>query len=203
MALYLLEALRDQDLPAEVLDDENLTLTLPRRLGLSGVVDAQIRRYRDDARRRRRISDGEIQDLIRLVVRRPDAEEVFLRVGGQLHGEPRRPDWRRILPGKLARSLARRRIRKQLQSLFGRPVVRSAGPDVSLEAVDDLLIRGDPGGDACAMITGLARVELSRVGESPELLEHVACRGRGSDRCEWDLVDDASQEGGEGVAPSD
>lgn len=190
VALHLLEALRSQDLPSEVLDDENLTITLPRRLGLSDVVDQQIRRYKDDARRRRRLTDAEIQDLIRLVIRRPDSRDVFLQVGADLHGRPAEPGWRRLLPRRLAHALARRRVRQRLRALFGRPLVHPAGSPFVLDAADDLLIRSDPGGDACEVVTGLARAELSRLGVGSDGLVHVTCRSRGDDRCRWALAAD-------------
>lgn len=195
VAVSLLEALRDQDLPEEVLDDENLTLTLPRRLGLSGVVETQIRRYRVDARRRRRVPEGEIRDLMRLVVRRPDSREVFLRVGEDLHGDPSAPGWRRLVPRRLARVLVLRRIRQRLRALFGRRMVRTTAAPFLLESVDDLFILGDPGGDACAIVTGLARVELERSGGEPERLVHAACRGLGDEACTWSLRDLPSGEG--------
>ena len=81
MALRLLEVLRDLDHPGEILEDENPSVTMPRRLGLSDVVDRQIRTYREDVKQRVRLTDGEIRDLFRLVTRRPDAKEVFLRAG--------------------------------------------------------------------------------------------------------------------------
>jgi hypothetical protein len=77
VALRLLEVMRGLDLPTEVLEDEDPTRTMPRRLGLSDVVDRQIRTLREDVRKGVRVSDEEVQGLIRLVVRRPDAEDVF------------------------------------------------------------------------------------------------------------------------------
>jgi hypothetical protein len=199
VALSLLEALRDQDLPEEVLDDENLTLTLPRRLGLSGVVDSQIRRYREDARRRRRVPDREIHDLVRLVVRRPDSREVFLRVGRDLHGSTGTPGWRRFLPRRAALALARRRILQRLRTLFGRPLVEPSPSSFAFQALDDVFISGDPGGDACEIVTGFLRTELGLAGLEAERLSHVSCRAYGADACIWELVEDAARAGGNGV----
>lgn len=201
VAVSLLEALRDQDLPTEFLDDENVTVTMPRRLGLSGVVDTQIRRYRQDARRRRRVPEQEIQDLMRLVIRRPDAGQVFLRVGADLHGDPSRSRWLGLLPRRLSEAGARRRVRQRLRTLFGRPVIRTAGSPFRLEAVDDILIRGDPGGDACAIVTGLVRVELARRGEDPERLEHETCRAFGGDVCAWALREEPESDPEAGPDP--
>jgi hypothetical protein len=39
VALTLLEVIRAQDLPTEVLEQEDTSVTLPRRLGLSDVVE--------------------------------------------------------------------------------------------------------------------------------------------------------------------
>ena len=47
-----LEVMRDMDLPVEVLEDEDPTRTMPRRFGLSDVVERQIRTYRDDVKKR-------------------------------------------------------------------------------------------------------------------------------------------------------
>ena len=61
VALRVLEVMRDLDLPQEILEDEDPTRTLPRRFGLSDVVDRQIRTYRDDVRRRVRLADAEVE----------------------------------------------------------------------------------------------------------------------------------------------
>jgi len=55
VALRLLEVMRDMDLPIELLGDENPKLTIPRRFGLSDVVERQIRKYREDTQNRVRI----------------------------------------------------------------------------------------------------------------------------------------------------
>ena len=47
IALILLESLRELDTPPEVIEDEAFNISLPRRLGLSDVIDGQMRRYAD------------------------------------------------------------------------------------------------------------------------------------------------------------
>ena len=190
MALSLLEALRDQDLPTEILDDENVSITMPRRLGLSGVVDTQIRRYREEVRRRRRVPDAEVRDLIRLVVRRPDSEDVFLRVGEDLNRGEGGAGWSGILPQALQRRVALRRIRRRLRWLFGRRLVQATRTPFVLRATDSLFIDGDPGGDACQIVTGVARAELRRMGAVPDNLTHRACAGRGDEDCVWELAEE-------------
>ena len=73
LPLALLEAVRAHDRPDEVLEDENLAVSLPRRLGLSDVVLTQIQRYEADVQSGRRVPLPELIDLLRLVLRRPDA----------------------------------------------------------------------------------------------------------------------------------
>ena len=164
LALALLETLKEQDLPPEILDDENVSVTLPRRLGLSHVVETQIHRYREEARRRRRIPDREVADLFQLVSRRPDAEQVFLRVGERLAGRGASGGRGRILPARLSRYLARRRIQRRLRWLFGRRMVRTTGRPLRVELVDDFLVRADGPGHACNIVLGFAQVELARAG---------------------------------------
>ncbi len=189
MALVLLETLRTQDLPVEILDDENVTLTLPRRLGLSDVVDAQIRRYRAEARRRRRVPESEVLDLMRLVLRRPDADEVFFRVGELLHGDHARRGLRRLLPRGLAISRARRRARRRLASYFGGSVVRGVGKKFVLEADPGLLLHEDAPGEACALITGFANRALAMYVPDPAPVLHVECRRTGGEVCRWALLE--------------
>ena len=207
VALALLEVIRDQDLPGEILADEDVTLTLPRRLGLSDVIEAQIRRYREDVKRRRRVSDAEIRDLLRLVVRRPDAEDVFRLVGRRLSGvDGNGPGWRAILPRRLTLALARRRVRRRLSGLFGRPLGEFGKGPFVLEGKDLLLIRSDPGGEACLLLSGLLSSVLREYSDVSFTVPHPRCQARGDDRCRWEGVEapEESQESGErpaGTAP--
>jgi hypothetical protein len=196
VALVLLETLKSADRPGEVLDDENVTLTIPRRLGLSGVVEAQIQRFRQEARLRGRISEQEILDLLRLVTRRPDSEDVFVQIGRSLTAASEAPHWRRILPRRIAFGMARRRVARRLKILFGGPVVTGAGSPFALENVDDLLIDADPGGEACGLVTGLSQAILGATGVEGEV-HHVSCRGRGDEGCRWEVVEGTTGEVGE------
>lgn len=191
MALAVLEALRSQDLPPEILDDENVSVTLPRRLGLSDVIEAQIRRYRDEARRGRRIPEQEMQDLLRLVIRRPDSEDVFLAVGRALHRPVSRGPLRRAIPGPLTLRLARRRVEKRLRTLFGGSLVRKAGKGFAIEAEDEFLIASDPGGDACQLVTGLAGATLGSYTGDGSPVVHVSCIGTGGAACRWERKEEA------------
>jgi hypothetical protein len=197
VALALLEAVRDHDQPGEVLDDENVSLTLPRRFGLSGVVDTQIRRYRQEARRGRRIPEPEIRDLIRLVVRRPDAERVFHEVGRSLRSPVGAPRWRRVLPDRLKLNLARKRVSRRLKGVFGGRFVTAPRGPFQLESVDGLLIEWDPGGNACALVSGLSEAVIEAYGSAPKRVVHVSCRAHGGHTCRWELQEPLSVERGE------
>lgn len=191
VALTLLETIKSQDLPPEVLEDENVTITMPRRLGLSEVVEMQIHRYRGEVRRRRRITDAEASDLMRLVVRRPDSDEVFQQVGKRLAGqevEPKR--WVRALPRRLNYALARRRIKRRLHSLFGRPVGRFDPGSFKMEGLTELFLEGDPGGDACEIISGFCGEILAEYTGSRSIVLHEECRGRTGKSCRWSIVTD-------------
>lgn len=185
VALRLLEVMRDQDVPPEVLEDEDTTVTLPRRLGLSDVVGRQIRTYREDVRKGSRLSDEELQDLLRLVIRRPDAEEIFFKVGESLAGEgPSR--WRRILPRGVALALARTRVRKRLKFLFGRRMGGFGRGSFSVEGRALLFIQADPGGDACALVSGLCKGAIEGVSGRQAVVTHTLCQSRRDALCRWE-----------------
>lgn len=193
VALALLEVIRDQDLPREVLADEDLTLTLPRRLGLSDVIDAQIRRYREEAKRRRRVSDAAIRDLVRLVVRRPDSEDVFRLVGVRLADVGTAgPGWRAALPRRVAMALARRQARRRLKALFGRRVGQFRKGPFVLEGRNLLFIRSDPGGDACLLLSGLLSAVLHKYLGDGLSVAHTKCQARKDEACRWEATEHAS-----------
>lgn len=198
VALTLLEVIRDQDLPTEILMDEDPTVTMPRRLGLSGVVEQQIRRYRDDVRKGDRASDDEIRDLFHLVIRRPDSEDVFMEAGRRLalgSEEPARiGGWRRVLPGRLAYALARRRVRKRLRSLFGRRIGGYGPGPFTMEGRALLFIQNDPGGEACLLLSGFCQAALRRMTGREVVVSHDACQATGHEVCRWTATEIGSGE---------
>ena len=192
VGLTILEVIRSQDRPEEVLQDEDVSITMPRRLGLSDVIETQIRRYRDQVRRRHKMSDDELRDLIGLVIRRPDAEEVFVAVGSKLaEGDPRQVSSH--LPRRLAYAIARRRVKRRLSGLFGRSIVRFGAGPFSIEGDHVLFLWADPGGAACAIVSGLAETILAGSLGQPARLVHSECRGLGADRCGWRILEASSE----------
>jgi hypothetical protein len=186
VALRLLEVMRDLDLPQDLLEDEDPTRTMPRRLGLSDVVDRQIRTYREDARRRVRLSDEEIRGLFRLVIRRPDGEEVFHQAGRLLATGTRGLGWRRLLPRRARFALARMRTGRTLRSLFGRPIGGFARGSFIIEGRALFFIECDPGGDACHLLSGFCQETLEQAIKGAAAVAHTLCQSRGDSVCRWE-----------------
>lgn len=183
LVLTLLESVRDRDYPAELLEDENLRVTLPRRLGLSGVIDEQIRQYRRQDRRR--VPAGEFAGFVKLIARRPDAGEVFFEVGRGLS-----PARGTLLSGRwlAARGLTmvRARVRRRLRACFGTRFLSHGRGARPLEASSRLLVDADPGGRACSLVTGLIQETIERLGLEASA-RHLTCMARGEGVCSWDV----------------
>jgi hypothetical protein len=186
VGLSLLEVIRARDLPSEIIDSENPSETMPRRLGLSDAVEQQIRRFRGEVKRRGRISDAEVAALFGLVLRRPDAREVFFQAGELLAGKDAAGrglgGW---LPRALRYALARRYFRRRFRALFGRSLGGFAPGPFTLEAGNHLLLELEPGGKACALLSGMAETILSRYLRRPVSVTHSSCAGAGQECCRW------------------
>ena len=186
VGLRLLEVIRDQDLPGEILQDEDPTQTMPRRLGLSEVVERQIRTYQDDVRRRVRLTDVEIQDLFRLVIRRPDSEEVFYGAGRLLATVQRPSRWSRVVPTRVRYAVARGRVKRRLKRLFGRRIGGFGRGPFTVEGRALLFIDSDPGGDACFFLSGFCQEILEQTTGRAAEVSHTLCQSRGDDQCRWE-----------------
>ncbi len=183
VALTILEVLRASDRPFEVFEEEDTSITMPRRLGLSDVVERRIRTYQEETKKGNKISDGEFGDLVRLVVKRPDARAIFLECGARLAG--RAPRRSRFVPRRLGLALAKRRTRRRLRGLFGRRVGGFADGGFVLEGRSLLFIQSDSTGDACSLVSGLCSATLSRSIQDPPTIAHIACEAREDAYCRW------------------
>lgn len=186
VALRLLEVMRDMDLPVEILEDEDPTQTMPRRFGLSDVVDRQIRAYKDDSRKKVRLTDEEVEALFRFVIRRPDSPAVFHRVGRLLAGRQHTSRWTRLLPRTLRFAVARSRFRKTIKRLFGRQLGGFAQGPFVLEGRSLLFVETDPGGDACDLLSGFVQEILEQTLGGTVRVVHTLCQGRGDEICRWE-----------------
>lgn len=187
VALRLLEALRDQDLPIELLEDEDPSRTMPRRFGLSDVVERQIRTFKVDARKGARLTDAQVRDLFRFVIRRPDGREVFQNVGRSLAEPSRSSRWTRWLPTSARYGVARSRVRRKLRRLFGRNVGGFGRGPFIIEGRSLFFVESDPGGDACHLLRGLSEAVLEEVSGAPTAVDHTHCQARGDALCRWEV----------------
>jgi predicted hydrocarbon binding protein len=189
--LLLLETMRDMDRPEEVLEDEDLTISLPRRFGLSDVVGVQIRRFQQEVRARRLQSVAPVEDLIRLVIRRPDAEEIFEEAGRRVarHFWDQRSRLLRgsvrFLPGPVATVAANRAGKRLFRRLVGGASFRLTRWPIELRIDETLTARADPGGAACAFYSGALRETVELYTGKPFQVQHVNCVAQGERFCQW------------------
>ncbi len=186
VALSLLEALRSVDSPGEILEDEVVARTIPRRLGLSEVVGRQIELYRDYVRQGRKLSDEELAEFTRLVKKRPDAGKVFFEMGVRLAEEqmPGRKWW---LPRVFRFRMVRRATQRTLSKLFGQRVGGFVSGTFSLEVSASPLVQLDPSGDACGLVTGFCQRAVRKgVGGYLSVVK-LSCETLGDRVCKWSL----------------
>ncbi len=186
VALSLLEALRTVDSPGEMLENEVVARTIPRRFGLSEVVERQIELYRKYVRQGRKLSDAEVADFTRLVKKRPDAAKVFFEMGTRL-AEQHMPGRKWWLPRILRFRMVRRATERTLRKLFGQRVGGFVSGTFSLEVAMSPLVQMDRAGDACALVTGFCRRAVRKgVGGDLEVVKR-SCETRGDRVCKWSL----------------
>ncbi len=195
IALALLRSLRDQDTPDESLEDEAFADSLPRRLGLSDVVNVQMRRYADLRDRGQALALSEFLDLVRLISRRPDAQSIF-RAAGETLARERFADpgvtgrlFRRLLPETIRR-------RKLLRSMSSAAIALSPGARIkaqqtppAMEIENCALSSVGIHGSACEILTAALGVCVAQVWNADMTIRHTECLGRGDDCCVWSLIE--------------
>jgi hypothetical protein len=186
VALRLLEVIRDRDLPRELLEDEDPSRTMPRRFGLSDVVERQIRTYREHVRKGVRLTDEEVRGLFRFVIRRPDGEEIFHQVGRLLAQPDMGGRWSRALPRRMGFALARARARRRLTKVFGRAIGGFARGPFVIEGRALFFIESDPGGDACHLLSGFCQEIVDNTMAGSARVTHTHCQARGDALCRWE-----------------
>lgn len=186
VGLRLLEVVRDRDLPTELLEEEDPARTIPRRLGLSDVVDRQIRTYGDDVQKGVHLTDQGITDLFTLVNRRSDSDEVFLNTGRELVEVHFPFRWGRVFPESIQYMFARTYLSWHLKHLFGRHILTFAEGPLSVEVQGLFFEGGDPEGSTCYLISGICQRILEQIGHRSAEVGHTLCQARGDDRCRWD-----------------
>jgi hypothetical protein len=191
--LALLESVRSHDRPGEILEDEDLSVSLPRRLGLTGVVETQIQRYVTASRTGRLVPLAEALGLFRLVMRRPDAEAILRETGQRVARWRfrRTPDfWRAILhrgPAALALRSARRAAVSALRAVHAGTGITATRP-FAMSVASCVTARLDESGPACTMLTGMLEELLLLYTGRPHRVVHSRCIAHGADACEWTLA---------------
>jgi predicted hydrocarbon binding protein len=193
LPLAILESVRHHDRPEEVLEDEDLTVSLPRRLGLTGVVDSQIHRYRVARKRRERISGAQVADLLRLVLRRPDSEPILREAGLAIAREhthkllSRAAALGRVLPASLATRLAVRSIRRLLNRIGGGVPVRVTRNPLQVEMDNPVTARVDRWAVACILYSAAIQEAVRHATGSTPDVQHSACQAKGDSCCTWSI----------------
>lgn len=195
LPLALLHAVRDSDRPGEVLEDEDLSVSLPRRLGLTGVIDSQIRRYENARQWQRTVPFDDLLSLMRLVLRRPDAASILLdaghRVARMRHARSPKPALLalRVLPrGPLFASL-RRVTRRLFRALTGDDALDVLPAPLIVRLRDPRLAQLDEIGTACRLYSGVLEEMIRLYGRKSLPIEHERCRALGHEYCEWRVAD--------------
>jgi predicted hydrocarbon binding protein len=189
--LSLLEAVRSVDIPeGEDVDVEYVQEHRNKRLGLSDTVIAQIRRYKDAMKRNQPIAIHEASGIARLIGRRPDAESIFTRAGTivanriyQLISATRRQIIH-LLPGFLARPLAFRQVKRAGEKYLGASV-RRVGASIVVGVKESVTFESAPKGIGCLYYESALREMLRLLVNGGGMIDHVHCREKGEDICEW------------------
>jgi len=194
VALILLETIRDMDLPPEYLEEENVTESMPRRFGLSDVVASQIRRFEAAVKSKEAQPSAVVIDLLRFVIRRPDADEVCEEAGRRVahHFWLRRIGISRTLlrwaPRVLCIPLGYRRMTGVLEQIVGDAELETHRKPMRVQIRHSLTARADPGGAACAFYAGVISEILRLYIKRDYRARHVRCESQGDEACEWQVV---------------
>ena len=189
--LSLLEAVRSVDIPeGEDVDVEYVQEHRNKRLGLSDTVIAQIRRYKEALKRNQPIAIDEAAGIARLIGRRSDAEGIFVRAGVIVANRvyemisTTRRQIIHLLPGFLARPLAFRQVKRAGEKYLGASV-RRVGASVVLGIKESVTYETAPKGIGCLYYESALREMLKLLVNGGGMIDHVHCRERGEDICEW------------------
>lgn len=193
LAVALLEATRSHDRPSEVLEDEDLSVSLPRRLGLSGVIDTQINRYEQAARAGRRMPVDEFIGLLKLVLRRPDAEPILREAGVRMAARHFEKANRlavgivRKMPRVIGFIVLARGERKLLRNITGTNRVDVKGKPLVARLHQSPTAMLEPVGVSCALYGSAFEELASLYTERKAKAAHSRCMVNGGGICQWTL----------------
>lgn len=190
LPLAILESVRQHDRPSEVLEDEDLSASLPRRLGLTGVVESQIHRYRIARKRREKVAEDDVVSLLRLVLRRPDAEAILKEAGHEVaRHQGRKPLYRvagvaRVLPEAVSSRIAARTVRRLMARIGGGAPMHVTRQPLRVELENPVTAR-DRLGLACVLYSAALEEGVQHATGRRPRVQHVECEARGDQRCVW------------------
>src|SRR5690606_2631586 len=191
LPLVLHESVRAHDRPREVLEDEDLAASLPRRLGLTGLLATQLRRYDEAVCTRRGVPAADVRGPFRLRLGRPDAEPI-LRVAGALFAG--RAVRRRtaltvrilgVLPGSAEAGTIRRATRSVIRQIACGAKVDVEGWPLEVRLRGAMTAEIDATGSACAFYGAVVEELVGAYLRRRPAVEHVRCASRGDEHCVW------------------
>ena len=177
----------------EALHEVDLPLSLRRRLGLSGVVEKQIKRYSQLRDRKDRLSAQELARLLQLIGRRDDANAVFTEAGHRLAARDLRKGGlgrgvtSHAVPKGARQRLALRHARRLARDVSPGSKVLAGGRPPTLVVERCLPARAVNGGGGCSLLSGAIRSILDQYRVDDISIVHTACEGHAEDRCVWRL----------------
>lgn len=193
LPLALLQSTRAHDRPGEVLEDEDLSASLPRRLGLSGVIETQIYRYETAAKGGKRVPSDEFNNLLKLMLRRPDAETILRETGARVarrQFETVSATWLkllRILPRAAIMAAIRRATTRLFKNIAGTTDISVSGNPMHARIKSPATTLMEPAGVACALYASafeeVASLYLGRKAQ----VRQVRCATDGGGYCDWQL----------------
>lgn len=193
LPLALLQSTRSHDRPGEVLEDEDLSVSLPRRLGLSGVIESQIRNYETAAKGGKRVSAEEFNNLLKLVLRRPDAEPILRETGARVaqrqfeRASPTVLKLLRILPRAATYTAIRRATARLLRNVSGASDISVTGKPIRARMAKPPIAFMDPPGVACVLYAAAFEEIASLYLGKKANVAQTSCATSGNGFCEWRL----------------
>lgn len=193
LPLALLQSTRAHDRPGEVLEDEDLSLSLPRRLGLSTVVERQIRHYETAAKSGKRVSSDEFFSLLKLVLRRPDAETILRETGARVaqrqfaNVSGFKLKLLRFLPRALLLRSVRSASARLLRNISGDGDVVVTGNPVMARVTRAEITLLEPEGLGCTLYAAAFEELASLYLGKKTAVVHERCAAKGDGHCEWRL----------------
>jgi hypothetical protein len=191
LPLALLAAIRQADTPPPTLADEPAGSMFPHRLGLSDVVEEQIRHFRRLRRLGRGVDEAHVIALLELVARRRDAASVFGVAGRELallYLSGRRGLTRslvRRLPSKLKRRATLRILRRAAERFMLASRVAVAAQPLEVRADGAVTVRAGTYGAACQLYSSLADNLWKLTAREGPGFAHPECQRRGDALCVW------------------